>query len=151
MTRRLPVDAFDFYYALGPARSYQSVAAHFAVSKRTVTSLAVHEGWQQKVVDLERRARERSDTKIAETIEAMQTRHIKTLQAVLGRALEALRAMPLTSAMEAVRAIEMVLRQERLIRGDGGGKSFEEIEARVRGELNMVMVAPGEDDDDEPA
>ena len=41
------------------------------------------------------------------------------LNAVLARALEALRSMPLETSMEAVRAIEMVLRQERSIRSEG--------------------------------
>ena len=36
MHRKLPPDAFEFYFALGLARSYEAVAEKFGVSKRTV-------------------------------------------------------------------------------------------------------------------
>lgn len=141
MKRKIPVDAFDFYYSLGPGRSYVTVAQKYGVTKRAVTSLAVQEGWQRKIVDLERRARERTDTRVVESIEAMQTRHIKTLQAVLGKALEALRSMPLESAMEAVRAIEMVIRQERLARGEATDRTAINVEEIIKREYEQIMVS----------
>jgi hypothetical protein len=140
MTRKLPIDAFDAYYALGPGRSYQAVATKYGVSKRAVVALAVREAWQQRIVDLERKARERVDTKVVETIEAMQEKHLKTLQVVLGKALEALRSMPLTSAMEAVRAIEIVVKNERVIRGEPGDRSALDVEALIKREYATLMV-----------
>jgi hypothetical protein len=118
MNRRLPVDAFDFYLSLGRERSYQTVATQYGVTKRAVTKLAAKEGWQARIVDFEKQARENGDKKAVETIEQMRERHLTTLKAVTMRAMEALSRMPLNSSMEAVRAIEMAIRQERLVRGD---------------------------------
>lgn len=140
MSRKIPVDAFEAYYALGPGRSYEALAAKYGVTKRAVTALAVREAWQRRILDVERKARERSDQALLETVEAMQTRHLKTLQAVMGRALEALRTMPLESAMEAVKAIEMVIRQERLTRGEPTEHTALDIERIIKREYALVMT-----------
>ena len=147
--RKLPPDAFDFYYSLGPGRSYAAVGQKYGASKRAVTRLAVQEGWQQRIVEVERRARERTDTKVVESIEAMQTRHIKTLQAVLGKALEALRSLPLASGMEAVRAIEMVIRQERLARGEATERTALNVEEIIKREYEQIMVTEDEEQPEE--
>ena len=73
---KIPTDAFDFYFSLGPGRSYQAVADKVGVSKRAVTKCADREGWQARLHDLERKARERSDDKIVESIDAMNSRHL---------------------------------------------------------------------------
>ena len=39
--RKIPPEAFDFYFELGPGRSYQAVADHFSVTKQAVTKKAV--------------------------------------------------------------------------------------------------------------
>ena len=41
--KKLPPDTFEFYYALGPGRSYRQVAEHFGVSKTAVANLAERE------------------------------------------------------------------------------------------------------------
>lgn len=150
MSRKIPPDAFDFYFGLGPARSYQAVADNFAVNKRSITALAVREGWQQKMVSIERQAREKSDTKMVETVEAMQSKHLKTLQVVLGKALETLRAQPLSTAMEAVRAIEMVIKQERAVRGEPKDNDALSVEAIIKREYALLMVADTQEHDDKP-
>jgi hypothetical protein len=48
-TKKLPGEAFDFYFQLGPQRTYQSVAEHFQVSKRTVAQRASDEDWTRRV------------------------------------------------------------------------------------------------------
>ena len=146
MSRKIPLDAFDAYYALGPGRSYQTIAEKYAVSKRAIVSLAQKENWQQRIVELERKARDRVDTKLVETLEAMQEKHLKTLQVVLGKALEALRSMPLTSAMEAVRAIEIVVKNERVIRGEPGDRAALDVEALIKREYATLMVDAAPED-----
>ena len=47
--RKLPEGAQDYYFELGPTRTYQAVASHFGVSKRTVARRAKDEGWQQRI------------------------------------------------------------------------------------------------------
>lgn len=140
MNRKLPVDAFDFYFSLGPTRSYKAVADKYGVNKRSVTALATREQWQTRIVDLERRAREKSDSKMVESIEAMQARHLKTLGAVYAKALETLRKLPIDTGMQAVKAIEMVIRQERVIRGEPTDRNALDIEQIIKREYALLMV-----------
>ena len=60
--------AASYYAGLGPARSYQSVAEHYGVRKQAVTKLAVRESWQQRLEDIERKARENVDQRAAESL-----------------------------------------------------------------------------------
>jgi hypothetical protein len=39
--RKIPQDAFEFYFSLGPERSYEQVAGRYGVTKRAVTKLAL--------------------------------------------------------------------------------------------------------------
>ena len=43
MARKIPTDAFMYYFSMGASRSYQAVADHFHVSKRAVVTLATKE------------------------------------------------------------------------------------------------------------
>lgn len=146
MSSRIPPEAFQFYLGLGPDRSYQRVADQFGVSKRAVTKLAMRERWQERVEDLERKAREGAEQKALESLEAMNLRHLKSLKVVQGKALEALRSMPLATAMEAVRALDLSIRQERLIRGEPSDRTAISVEEVVRREYERWM-APEEDGD----
>jgi hypothetical protein len=151
MNRKIPSDAFEQYVALGPGRSYEVLRRQFSVNKRSIVKLATREKWQERLAGIERQAQVKIDARAAETLEAMKARHLKTLSAVLGRALEALKAMPLDSSMDAIRAIDLVLKQERLIRGadseDAAGRSIEEI---TRRELQTLLVTspPSSNDPD---
>lgn len=146
MAKRIPPDALEFYLALGPERSYQRVADHYGVSKRAVTKLAARERWQEKLIELERKAHEGAEKKALESLEGMNLRHLKSLKVVQGRALEALRSMPLSTAMEAVRALDMSIRQERLIRGEPSDRTAISVEEVIRREYERWM-APEEDGD----
>lgn len=139
MNKKIPPEAFAYYVSLGQRRSYEAVAEKFGASKRGIVKYAEREHWQERLLAMEKTVREKSESQVVESLAAMQARHLKTLNAVLGRALEALRSMPLETSMEAVRAIEMVLRQERAIRSDGD-ESFSALEQRIRGELEFVLV-----------
>ena len=140
MSGRIPPDAFEFYVSLGPDRSYERVAAQFGVSKRAVTKAAARQRWQQRVAELERKARESAEQKALESLEGMNLRHLKALKIVQGKALEALRSMPLSTAMEAVRALDMAIRQERLIRGEPSDRTAISIEEVIRREYERWML-----------
>ena len=117
MNRKLPPDAFDFYQALGAGRSYQAVAERYQVSKRAVTGRAGREAWQERILELERKARVRSDEKAVETLEEMNTRHLKVFRFIQSRSIEAMKSKPIESAMDAMRAFAMSVDKERMIRG----------------------------------
>jgi hypothetical protein len=141
---RIPDDAFNYYFRLGADRSYQAVADRFGVSKRSVTKHALREEWQERIDEIEKKARQQADEKAMESLEAMTTRHLRALKAIQGRALEALKNMPLSSAMEAVRALDMSIKQERVIRGEPADRSAVTVEEVVKREYQRWM---GEDED----
>jgi hypothetical protein len=83
--KKIPTDAFDFYFSLGPSRSYQSVADRYHVSKRAVTSLAKREDWQRRLLEIEAKARQSSDKEKERVLEAAYERHMKALRLVFGK------------------------------------------------------------------
>ena len=149
MSRRIPEDAFALYYSLGPDRSYQSVAGEYGVSKQAVAKLAKKENWLHRVRAIDADAQQKVDQHIAETVEDMHTRHLKMLKIVQAKGLEALKTMPLSSAMEAVRAIDMTIKQERLIRGEPTDRSAVSVEDTIRREYENWMAGEEEVDGDD--
>ena len=139
MANKLPQDAFEFYVGLGPDRSYQAIADHFGVTKRAVTNRARRDEWQKSVAEIEAKARQGAERRMVETLEEMSSRHIKSLRIIQARALEGLRHMPLESAMEAVRALDIGIRQERLIRGEPSERTAINVEEVVRREHTRWM------------
>ena len=75
------------------------------------------------------KAREKSDAKLVDDIEAVNTRHLKTLRAIQAKALSALQSLPLTSGMNAVRALDLAIKAERGIMQpvEGRGRTLEDI------------------------
>lgn len=145
---KLPKDAFEHYVGLGPERSYQAVADHYQVSKRAVTDLARREQWQQRLLGIEQEARQRSEARLLESLEQMNERHLKTLQVIQRKALEALRSMSLGSAMEAVRALDITIQKERLIRGEPSDRTELTMEHAIRREYDRWLVANDVDEGD---
>jgi hypothetical protein len=74
--KRIPTDAFEYYLGLGPSRSYQAVAEKYDVSKRAVTALASREGWQVRMGKIEREAREKTDSRAVEALDAVREKHL---------------------------------------------------------------------------
>lgn len=144
MSARLPPEAFEFYVGLGPDRSYQAVAERYGVTKRAVTKRASRDRWQPRVAELEAKARRTAEQRALETLEDMNSRHLKSLRVVQGKALEALRGMPIESAMEAVRALDIGIRHERLIRGEPSDRTAISVEDVVRREYSRWMVSEPE-------
>jgi len=145
MNRKIPPDAFSFYFSLGTGRSYQAVAEHYEVSKRAVSNMAEREGWQARLAELERKARDRVDEKAVETLEDMNSRHLKVLRFIQNKAIEALKATPIESAMDAVRAYGMTLDKERTIRGEPSDRTQVDLAEITREEMRRLLrVVPSE-------
>jgi hypothetical protein len=133
VNKRLPADAFAHYLSLGVDRRYEQVAAHFGVSKRTVTATAKREHWQKRVAEADGKAREKAAESYVDTLQDMNSKHLKVLQFMLGRGIEGLKNMPVTNFGEAVRAVSKAIEQERLIRGQPTERT-ENLESIVRRE-----------------
>src|SRR5207247_11044025 len=100
MAKKIPTDAFDFYFSLGPARSYQAVADKYQVSKRGVVGVAKREDWQRRLSEVEAMAREAGDKKKAEGLATSKTNHLQALRLVLVTAHEGLRHMQMTEHVD---------------------------------------------------
>lgn len=113
MSRRgqLSGDAFGYYVSLGPRRTYRAVAKHYGVSKRTVSARAASEGWQQRIRDLEQKARAAADAEALELLRKNGSQHL-AYQAELQAALRDV----LTP--ERMRALVTVLIKTALQKGD---------------------------------
>ena len=148
MRGKLPFDTFDYYYGLGPGRSYLAVAEHYGVTKRAVCKLASKEQWQQQIVEMETRVREKVTKKTEETLEETLERHLMQLKIIQKKALEALRSMPLGTAMEAVRSLDLCMKQERtLLEDPSSGENS--VEAIIRKEYeNWLEPVPQEEVND---
>jgi hypothetical protein len=145
MIRKLPPEALSFYLSLGPGRSYEKVAANYSVDKRSVTNLAKREGWADKLKEFERDAREKAEEKVRESTNAMNVRHLKTVQMVQKKALDALRTLPLATGMDAVRALILAVDKERLIRGEPSERL--DIAEVIKRECRTMILPPGKEDD----
>lgn len=139
--KKLPHDAFEYYFSLGLGRSYQTVADHYSVSKRAVTGLANRESWQRRLLDLEAKAREAADKKKVESIEAVNERHLKALRLVQMRAIETLSRTPIESSMDATRALAIAIREERLVLGEPSDRTAISVEETIRKEYERWMTA----------
>jgi hypothetical protein len=150
MIRKLPPEALSFYLSLGPGRSYEKVAAQYDVDKRSVTNLAKRESWAEKLKEFERDAREKAEEKVRESTNAMNVRHLKTVQMVQKKALDALRTLPLATGMDAVRALILAVDKERLIRGEPSERL--DIAEVIKHQWESLTLKPGEHDEweDEP-
>jgi len=141
MAQRVPEEAFEFYVGLGHLRSYQAVADQFGVSKRSVTRKAVEEDWAARVTELEASVRKKTNQVLEETLEEMNLRHLKVARFLQNKALEALRSMPITKAMEAVRTLEVSLRAERSARGEPEDDTASGVETVIRREYERWMTS----------
>ena len=144
MTNRIPADAFEYYVSLGPDRSYVSVAEHYGVSKRAIVKRASVEHWAQRLEKVEAIAREKSDVKLGDALADMRDRHLKTLQVMNMRALEALKNYSLTSGMEAMRAAEMAIKLERLIHGEPTDRNALSVEDVIKREYERWLKPAGD-------
>lgn len=143
---KLTTDAFALYVALGPERSYDAVAKHYAVSKRTVVRVAEREQWQARLDAIERKAREATDAKLSDELHEMSLRHRKLLLAMASRAATAIQAFPLESGMQGVKAAELVIKLERLIAGEPTESRAVSVEQVTRDEIGRFLINEGDEE-----
>ena len=97
---------------------------------------------------IEEEANARTDEKLTETLEQMNERHIKMVKLIQKKALEALKTMPLNTAIEAVRSLDSAIKQERLIRGEPTDRAAINVEDVIRREYDRWM-SDGEEQESE--
>ncbi len=138
--RRVPHDAFDFYFGLGPERSYEQVASRYGFTKRAIVKVASRERWQARISKVEAEAKAKADEKKALTLQVQKEQHLQALRLVLGKGIEALRAMAITHPMDAVRAIGLAVREIRVELGDPSDRTAVSIEDVIKREYERWML-----------
>jgi hypothetical protein len=144
MNRKLPIDAFEFYFGLGVKRSYAAVAAKYGVSKKTVVAHALKDEWQKRIVDRERKVRDTSEKNAVDALVAMNEKHLRMLEFVQGKALQALKQFAFEDAPQAVRALTAAIDHERIARGEPTERTAIEIEEKIRREHDLFLLKPGQ-------
>jgi hypothetical protein len=74
----------------------------------------------------------------------MNVRHLKSLRVIQAKALETLRTLPLSSAMDAVRALDIGLKGERVVRGEPSDRSAVSVEDTIKREYSRWMTTARE-------
>jgi hypothetical protein len=143
VARKLPVDAFDHYFALGPGRSYQAVAERYGTTKRAVTNLAVRERWQERAAELEWKARESAAKKTMETLEEVNTRHLKVLRSLEAKAIEGMKNLSIDTPADILRAIDLALKQTRVILGEPSERTAISVDDLIKKEYSRWLLPPG--------
>ena len=139
--RKIPSgDAFAYYVALGPERSYGAVAAHYGASQRAVQKTATREKWTARLESIETAVQTETADLLKETLVEMRSRHLKTLRVVHTRAVEALRDRRFDSAMEGVRALDIAVKLERLIAGEASTRADLVVRELRRREEDQLLV-----------
>ena len=149
MSNRIPPDAFEHYVSLGPERTHAKIAEEYGVTVRAVSKCASRENWTERLEKIDRDSRERTDKRLGETLDDIRVRHLKTLRVMNARAVEALKQYPLSSAMEAMKAAEVVIKLERLIIGEPTERNAMTIEEITREEIQTLLVVAGDEDDED--
>ena len=145
--RKIPPDAVTYYLSLGPGRSYQKVAEHYGVTKRAVTKIAAKEHWQEKVAEIERSALKAAEEKARSEVEVTYQRHMKALRMVFAKGVGALNAMVIDSPADAMRAIQLAIREERVALGEPTDRTALSIEDTIKREYERWMVVEEEESD----
>jgi hypothetical protein len=139
MNKKIPHDAFSFYVSLGPSRSYDAVAEKYGASKRGVADHAKRERWQQRIEQVESRARESADSKAQESIEEMNARHLRESKFLQSKAIEGLKSGRLELVASCGKAMTSAIQLERLIRGQATERT-ENVEQIVKREYERWLV-----------
>ncbi len=138
--RTLPTDSFDFWVGLGDNRTLGRVAKKYGVCGRTVSKRSATENWPGRLEKVERLAARRVESAQAQTIADISIRHLRDLRAIQNKAADAIRKYTIRNAMDAVRALEMSIKLERLIVGEPTDRHGVSIEDTVRHEYERWLT-----------
>jgi len=147
VSRKIPPDAFTYYFSLGDERSYRALAKRYGCSERAVAKMASKEKWQDRLENLESKARAKSDQQILESLEQMNTRHIKTARMLQAKGIEALQGMKIESVPDALKAVQVGLDKERLIRGEPSERTALDIMRELKRDEEELLVDVDEEDE----
>lgn len=116
MRRKLPSNAFELYVALGPTRSYRTIAEQFSCDKKTVLRYARNENWQEKLRHIEAEAWARKEMTLAERMAESNQKTLEICCKLRERCLTVLEKAEFTTS-EALRGLQLAIETERVVLG----------------------------------
>ena len=146
MNRKLPPEAFQYYVSLGPGRSYEAVGEKYGCSRRGVADLAKRDRWQERLAEVDQRAKERTESQALESIAAMNERHLKIARFLQSKGLEGLQSGRAELLGAATRTCTAGVELERLVRGEPTERT-ENLETVIRRECDRWLVRDGSSPD----
>ena len=143
---RIPPGAYEAYLEQGAERSYQALADRYGVSKTAIVKKAKKERWQERIAELERKARERAEEKAVDELEAVRQRQLKESRFLLARSLQVLKTQPPERGIRAAAAINIAWKHELLLLGEPTERQANVEELIKRETRDLLKVV----DDNEP-
>lgn len=145
---KIPENAFETYVAMGPDRSYQSLADKLKVDKRSVVRHAAKENWAGRLAKIQEEARAATDRKLVADIQAVRERQLMEARALRGTALKAMKDLPPEKALKAAAsALSVAWKQELLLLGEPTDRQASTVEEVTKRELDTLLLRDGEEDD----
>jgi hypothetical protein len=141
---RIPPSAYEDYLAMGTERSYQALADRYGVSKTAIVKKAKKERWQDRIAEVERKARELAEEKAIDELEAVRQRQLKESRFLLARSLQVLKDQPPERGIRAASAINVAWKHELLLLGEPTERqaNVEELIKRETRDLLKVVDDP---------
>jgi hypothetical protein len=143
---RIPPSAYEAYLEQGAERSYQALADRYGVSKTAVAKKAKKERWQERIAEIERKARERAEEKAVDELEAVRQRQLKESRFLLARSLQVLKSQAPEKGIRAAAALNIAWKHELLLLGEPTERQANVEELIKRETRDLLKVV----DDDEP-
>jgi uncharacterized protein YdaU (DUF1376 family) len=113
------------------------------VTKRAVAFCADREDWQKRIREEESKHREKAEKQAAESNKTVRQGQLKVLRFIQGKAIEALKDMSITSAVDAAKVYTLALDKERQLLGDSGDENPSVVEQITRDEVrNLLTTRP---------
>jgi hypothetical protein len=144
VVHRIPPSAYEDYLAMGTERSYQALADRYGVSKTAIVKKAKKERWQDRIAEVERKARELAEEKAIDELEAVRQRQLKESRFLLARSLQVLKDQPPERGIRAASAINVAWKHELLLLGEPTERqaNVEELIRRETRDLLKVVDEP---------
>ena len=113
-----PAVGFAYFATLGPERRLATVARHFGVSDGAVRVAAMRYKWKERVLQVTRDARAELFMTAPKLVATLNKRHLFTGQRLRIKADAYLRKNEFSNTGEALKALEVAIRLERMALGE---------------------------------
>lgn len=122
-------DLFSRWVGAGAGRSMAALARDTGISTSELVRHARTFFWMQRLEAISKRASERTMEDMAETIAAVNVRHLSKLRALQEKAFKAMEHMQIDKPADAIRLMVETLKLERTVLGvdKGGDESLAEV------------------------